>query len=556
MLARAHHMAAFLLGVALPGIACAQAPATSAPSPSVACEALADMAVPDARIVSADPVETSGFMPPSIPPYAPDLAQRTATLPAFCRVEAVALPTSDSKIGIEVWLPLRDWNGRMLGTGNGGPGGSIAYAMGMVEGLKRGFAVVNSDLGTAPDINLTVDHPERWTDFGHRATHEMTRVAKLMVRSFYKVDSFGSYFAGCSTGGQQALSEATRYPDDYDGILAVAPGNNRTHVATSFLWSYNALNATSESALSAADWSLVNRAVLDACAGKDGGSPGDVFLTDPRQCRFNPDTLPKCTSGTSGDACLTEPQLATVRRIHAGPTNPRTGERIYAPLTLGSEDQPLGPVEQGDPVVWPAQQFYPFKWAFGADFTPASFDFDRDLDRLDALLASPLNANSADLSAFARRGGKLMLFSGLADPAVPFEEVVNYYERVVASRGDLEATQSFARLFLVPGMGHCFGGPGVTDFGQPFSSAVPPEQAADALMTLVEWSEKGVAPNTVIATKAAGRNAPTAPAGQRPLCAYPKLPEYTGGDPENLSSFRCVEHERGSPMTPATRYLN
>jgi feruloyl esterase len=213
-------------------------------------------------------------------------------------------------------------------------------------------------------------------------------------------------------------------------------------------------------------------------------------------------------------------------------------------------------VEQGDPVVWPAQQFYPFKWAFGADFAPASFDFDRDLDRLDALLASPLNANSADLSAFARRGGKLMLFSGLADPAVPFEEVVNYYERVVASRGDLPSTQSFARLFLVPGMGHCFGGPGVTDFGQPFSSAVPPEQAADGLMTLVEWSETGVAPNTVIATKAAGRDAPTAPAGQRPLCAYPKLPEYTGGDPENLSSFRCVERERGSPMTPAARYLN
>ena len=468
---------------------------------------------------------------------------------------AVATPTSDSRINIEIWLPLEGWNGRLLGTGNGGGAGSIAYGMGMIEGLKRGFAVANTDLGTAPDINTTLGHPERWSDFGYRATHEMTRVAKLTVQEFYRPASFRSYFAGCSTGGQQALSEAQRFPDDYDGILAGDPGNNRTHIAASFLWNYNALNASAGSALSAANWSLVTRAVLAACAGKDGGAPGDRFLTDPRRCSFDPGTLPKCAPGATGDACLTEPQLTALRKLYTGPANPRTGERIHAPLTFGSEDQPLGPLMQGNPA-WPNQQFYPFKWIFGQDFAPASFDFDRDMDRVNALLAHPLNANDADLSAFARHGGKFILYTGLADPAVPFAEVVNYYDRVAQSRGDLAATQSFMRLFLVPGMGHCFSGPGVTDFGQPFSTVVPDKPAADALMTLVAWAEKGEAPDHFIATKAAGTGAQVSPVQQRPVCAYPALPEYTGGDPNVSSSFRCVPHERGISQPAASRYLN
>jgi len=213
-------------------LALASAPAAAqAPSTPTACGALAAQALPGVRIVSARAVAAGAFKAPP-PPIAPDLGARMATMPAFCRVRAVAMPTSDSRIGIEVWLPLARWNGRLLGTGNGGGAGRIAYEMGMVEGLKRGFAVANTDLGTAPDINATADHPERWVDFGYRATHEMTRFAKAMVTAFYKVASFRSFFEGCSTGGQQALGTAQRYPGDYDGILAGDPGNNRTHVAS------------------------------------------------------------------------------------------------------------------------------------------------------------------------------------------------------------------------------------------------------------------------------------------------------------------------------------
>jgi feruloyl esterase len=514
------------------------------------CAALASTTLAGAHIVSAVPVAAGG-LEGAASAIAPDLAQRVASMPAFCRVKATATPTPDSRIGIEIWLPLQKWNGRLLGTGNGGGAGQIAYEMGMIEGLKRGFTVANTDMGTAPDINGTVGHPERWVDFGHRATHEMTRVAKTMVSAYYKVASFRSYFEGCSTGGQQALSAAQRYPSDYDGILAGDTGNNRTHSASYFLWNYAALNASPLAKLSAGQWSMVSRAVLASCASKDGGAPGDKFLTDPRRCGFDPATLPVCRTGISADTCVTAPQVATLRRLYAGPTNPRTGERIYAGLTPGSEDQPLGPVMQGDPKTWPDQQFYPFRWTLGSAFEASRFNFDSDLDRVDAQLASTLNANDADLSDFARHGGKLMLYTGLADPAVPFAEVVNYYERVGASAGGSD--QDFARLFLVPGMGHCFGGPGVTDIGQPFTSAVPPAQENDALMTLVAWTEGGKPPVLLIARKPAGDGQP---AKERPICAYPALPEYRRGDVSKRSSFACVPHARGVDQRPAGRYLN
>ena len=514
------------------------------------CSALARTTLTGAHIVSAVPVAAGG-LEGAASAIAPDLAQRVASMPAFCRVKATATPTSHSQIGIEIWLPLQKWNGRLLGTGNGGGAGQIAYEMGMIEGLKRGFAVANTDMGTAPDINGTIGHPERWIDFGHRATHEMTRVAKTMVSAYYKVASFRSYFEGCSTGGQQALSAAQRYPSDYDGILAGDTGNNRTHSASYFLWNYAALNASPLAKLSVGQWSVVSRAVLASCASKDGGAPGDTFLTDPRRCSFDPATLPVCRTGTSANTCVTAPQVATLRRLYAGPTNPRTGERIYAGLTLGSEDQPLGPVMQGDPKTWPDQQFYPFRWTLGSAFEASRFNFDSDLDRVDAQLASTLNANAADLTDFARRGGKLMLYTGLADPAVPFAEVVNYYERVGASAG--KADTDFARLFLVPGMGHCFGGPGVTDIGQPFTTAVPPALENDALMTLVAWTEGGKPPAMLIARKPAGNGQP---AKERPICAYPALPEYRRGDTSKRSSFTCVPHARGVDQRPAGRYLN
>jgi len=473
-----------------------------------------------------------------------------ATMPAFCRIEAVATPTRDSKINIEIWLPLQGWNGRFLGTGNGGGAGTIAYGMGMIEGLKRGFAVANTDMGTGPDINLLEEHPERWVDFGRRSTHEMTRVAKALVRAFYKVTSFRSYFEGCSTGGQQALVTAQRYPDDYDGILAGDPGSNRTHSSSYFLWNYQAVNATPASKLSSAQWSMVTRAVIAACAGKDGGAPGDQFLTDPRRCGFDPASLAHCSAGTDTAQCLTQPQLASLRRLYAGAVNPRTGERIYPGLTPGSEDQPLGPIRMSDPAI--VSRLFIMRWGLGRAFSPDSFDFDRDLDQVDARLASTLNANDADLGNFRRHGGKLMLYSGLADAGVPFDDVVQYYDRVTSLNGE-NGSGDFARLFLVPGMGHCTGGPGVTDMGQPSSTEVPESRDSDALIALVAWTEGGTAPTQIIAHKPGGNGTP---AQERPICAYPALPDYRRGDPAKRGSYVCTDHAKGGVQVPASRYLN
>lgn len=528
--------------IAAPGAAYARSP--------MDCAALGRGALPGATILSATEVGAGALDLGPPPPYAPDLRQRVATMPAFCRVQVQATPTPDSRIGIEVWLPLGKWNGRLLGTGNGGGAGSIAYAMGMVEGLKRGFAVANTDMGTAPDINGLSAHPERWIDFGQRATHEMTRVSKMLVRSFYRVASFRAYFAGCSTGGQQALSAAQRYPEDYDGILAGDPGNNRTHVASYFLWNYQALNAAGAK-LSAAQWKMLNQQVLRQCAAKDGGAPGDTFLTDPRRCGFDPKSLPACSPQSAKDSCLTEPQRAAVLKLYEGPAHPRSGERIYAGLTPGSELQPLGPLDQGNPEIFPPQQFYLFNWGLGGGFDAMAFDFGRDLDAVDARLASTLNANAADLSDFARRGGKLLLYTGVADPAVPFAEVANYYERLTDVHGD--ATPSFVRFFAVPGMGHCFGGPGATDIGQPFTSSVPATAESDALMTLVAWTEGGAAPDHLLAIKPARDGQPPE---ERPICAYPALPDYRGGDRSKRTSFSCVPHQRGVGQPAAARYLN
>lgn len=514
------------------------------------CEAIATMAFPGAKVTASASVAAGAFTL-ARPAMLPDFADRLRDMPAFCQVQIVATPSSQSHIGIEVWLPQKGWNGRFLGTGNGGGGGMIAYEMGMVEGLKRGFAVANTDMGTAPDINQSLNEPEHWTDFGYRATHEMTRIAKLVVSAYYKASAFRAYFAGCSTGGQQALSAAQRYPADYDGILAGDPGNNRTHVAASFVWNYAALTASPTAQLSSAQWATVSQTVIKTCAGKDGGAPGDRFLTDPRQCRFDVSHLRLCHAGETSDACFSEEQVGTLRRLYAGPINPETGERIYPGLTVGSEDQPLGPVMQGS-AQWPQQQFYLFDWALGSSFKPSSFDFNHDLDRVDARLSSTLNANVADLSDFERRGGKLLLYTGIADPAVPVAEVVNYYERVAAAAGGVPEAARFARLFLVPGMGHCFGGPGVTNIGQ-LGEAMPVSPKNDILMQLVAWTEGGEMPEQIVARKPAGT---TSPAQERPICSYPALPDYRGGDPAKATSFACTAHTRGADQMPASRYLN
>ena len=487
------------------------------------CESLAQLKLPHTTITAAELVPEGTFTPPGAKPI--------EKLPAFCRVAATLAPTSDSDIRIEVWMPASGWNSRFEGTGNGGYAGGLAWGA-LAGGLRRGFAVANTDMGMRPpagsDAGAFVNHPEKWADWGYRATHEMTVTAKLIVKAFYESAPKYSYFSGCSTGGEQALMEAQRFPDDYDGILGGAAANNRTGVHTSVLWDYAVTHRDPPGYIPPAKLPALASAVLAACDSLDGLKDG--LITDPRRCHFNPAAL--ACKGTETDTCLTAAQVETVGRIYAGPANPRTKQQIYPGVPPGSEldwSRFGPPPDKPGPVPFEAI----FKWTFGPDWNWRTFDFDRNYTAMVTRLGPVVNAMYPDLSAFQSRGHKMIVYHGWADWLVPPGEAVNYREAVLAEQkkhagrkttpADVtRATDQFYRLFMIPGMAHCGGGPGLTGF-----SGMDP---------LVNWVEQGIAPDSIIV--------PGKPGGvalHRPVCPYPQVAQYRGsGDPNDAASFVCA----------------
>ena len=442
----------------------------------------------------------------------------------FCRVQALAHPVEDSEIRVEVWLPPPDqWNGRFLGTGNGGYSGALSTGP-MQSALNSGYAVAGSDTGhQGGDLRFGAGHPEKIIDWGYRAVHVMTETAKLVVRAYYGRFPDYSYFQGCSTGGHQALSEAQRFPADYDGIVAGAPGNNRVRLNVGFLWSWLALHADAASDVPPVKLPALNRAVIAACDAIDGIKDG--LIADPRRCTFDPQSM--LCSGPDDDSCLTAPQVEAVRKIYKGAVNPRTGERLFAGWPRGSESPSQTPVGgwaayfAGRPA--PARVEFWRLWVFNdPTWEPTSFDFDRDVVYADAKMAA-VAANDPDLAAFKKRGGRLLMYHGWADPVSPPEDGIRYYESVGRAMGGIEKTADFFRLFLAPGMDHCGGGPGPNMF--------------DALGALDQWVSAGVAPGKIIATHLTEGNIDRT----RPLCPYPQVARWKGtGSTDDADSFVCA----------------
>jgi feruloyl esterase len=489
------------------------------PASATSCEGLAGLSLPNVSITSAKDMLPGGF--------APDAGKPIENLPGFCRVEATLTPSPDSAIRIEVWMPASGWNGKFEGTGNGGYAGGLSYGA-LADGLRRGYAVANTDMGTSriemDNADAFIDHLERWTDWGWRATHEMTVAAKQIVRAFYGRAPERSYFSGCSTGGQQALMEAQRFPDDYDGIVAGAPAHNRTRLHMDILWNYAVAERTPADLIPAAKLPLVAEAVLKACP-KAKAIASDTFLSYPESCRWQPDAL-LCPAGDAPN-CVTAAQVATAKRFYGGPVNPVTGASIYPGLPRGSELAWDGATPKADRPPYDSL----FKWALGPGWDWRSFDFNRDVAAVDGQLASTLNATNPDLSAFKAHGHKLILFHGWADWLVPPAESVNYYRAVLDAQASTAAshheskeqeTEAFFRFFLVPGMAHCAGGPGLNGL--------------DALPSLELWVEKGVAPEEMVAR----RTEKDAVTMTRPVCPYPRIASYKGtGDASNAASFSC-----------------
>ncbi len=233
-------------------------------------------------------------------------------------------------------LPPVGWNGKYQQLGNGGWAGSIPVT-GFAEPLKRGFAVAGTDDGhKGGDAAWAIGHPEKMVDFGYRAVHETAIQSHLILQAFYGKDSGRSYFVGCSDGGREALMEAQRFADDFDGIVAGAPANNWSHLFTGFLWNERALLDDPKGTVPVAKLPAIQKAVLAQCDALDGVKDG--VIEDPRACHFNPAVL--TCKGADTDECLTEPQVVALTKIYSGAKNPRTGAQIFPGWSPGVEAEP------------------------------------------------------------------------------------------------------------------------------------------------------------------------------------------------------------------------
>lgn len=513
------------------------------------CEALKSLNLPKLQIASATFVE-AGAKAASRPTVS---GSTTVAVPAHCEISAIARPSSDSEIGIAVWLPATGWNGKYQQIGNGGWAGAI-HERPLAEAVRRGYAAASTDDGHqggmtdegkgSRSAEFAIGHPEKLIDFGYRALQETRDAAVASIRTFYGRDAKRSYFVGCSDGGREALMVAQRFPEDFDGILAGNPGNAWSRWAAGLVWNRQAQLVGTPGAIPIAQRALIQNAVIAACDASD--SVKDGLISDPRFCRFDPAVL-TCKGDDAGH-CLTAAQVTTLRRIYAGPKNPRTGEQIFPGFAPGVENAP------GSSLIAPAR---PGDFSFGDtyfgqalfernDWDFRTLDFDRDIARSDKRAARILDATSPDLRSFRAHGGKLIQYHGWSDALMPAASSIDYYESVRAFMSEYPDPRSpkaasideFYRLFMIPGMGHCYGGVGPTSIA-PDDDRAPPDPQRDLLSALDLWVEKDVAPEMFIGSGKAPGNPDKVMS--RPICRYPNVTRYRGrGDTNVAASFVCA----------------
>jgi len=508
------------------------------------CEQLAQLALPNVKITSAQTVAAGAFTPPAgLPPWMTGDPALYKQLPAFCRVTAQSRPSSDSDIQIEAWMPASSWNGKFRSQGNGGFAGQLDYRA-LAIAVLQGYASAATDTGHAGnggEATWALGHPEKIIDFGYRAIHEMTIVGKAAVKAFYGDAAKYSYFAACSNGGRQALMEAQRFPEDYNGILAGAPANYWTHLLASALWDAQATTLDPESYIPNTKVPAIAQAVVAACDANDGVKDG--IINDPRQCHFDPATM-LCKEGNF-DSCLTQPQVIALKNLYAGASDSH-GKQIFPGFVPGGEPGPGGwPLWITGPAPAKALLFV-FDYGYFADMVYQKTDWDYKRANLDDAVsssdnkfASVLNSAEPNLQPFATRGGKLIVYHGWSDAAISPLNAIDYYESVVKRMGQPDV-DSFLRLYMVPGMQHCEGGPGADVFGEN-GFATAKDSQHDIYGTLEQWVEKGIAPSAIIAAKMDGEGPAAKVKFTRPLCAYPQQAKYKGsGDPNDAASFACT----------------
>jgi hypothetical protein len=547
------------------------------PASATSCEGLVNLSLPHAVVTVARSVTGGTFnTPPGCTTGSSGCITHTA-LPAFCRVAGTATPTSDSIINFEVWIPTDgSFNEKYEQLGCGGFCGSIDYD-GLSRAIRRGYASAATDDGSQAGGQPTfaLGHPEKIVDYGRRALKETTDKSKAIIKALAGKGPSRSYFNGCSNGGREALMEAQRFPDDFDGIIVGSPSNFFTHLAAGFVWNEQALLDDPASYIPSSLLPVLSKAALAQCAGQDGGVKTDLFLNDPRDCHFDPASV-QCISGQDPSTCLSMAQVRAARKIYNGAHNPQTDELIFPGYEPGSEANAanwptwiVGASRAADLSMSQGQANQEF---FGnglfADFVfqSASFDFrtlnfSSDVDFADDALGAIVNSTDPDLRPFKVHGGKIIHFVGWADSAIAPINSVNYYNDVAAELSGeahrdhdgsrLEEIQEFYHLFMVPGMAHCTGGDGANAFGNGSNPVTHIDYSApvldadhDLLKALERWVEQGIPPEKIIATHYLNNNPANAVQFQRPLCPFPQVARYKIGDTTKAENFECVTDER------------
>jgi feruloyl esterase len=500
------------------------APAARAQSAN-SCADVANLKIDGVEIVKAAPVPAGTTIPPPYPG-----APSTGPLPSHCRVDGVihrrkGVDGEEFGIGFAVALPDKEaWNGDFMMQGGGGGNGVVAYPLGASNSgekpaLAQGFAVASTDTGhkakTGPfDFSFMRDQ-QAYLDFAYQANAEVAGVAKQIIAHYYAKGASYSYFVGCSTGGREGMILSQRYPTVFNGIVSGDPamrtGLSNLAIGQWIPVAYNQAAPKDESGkpqtdkfLSASERKLFMDMLMKTCDARDGVADGMIF--DPLGCDFDPAVL-TCKAGQS-DGCIAPEKAAAIKKAFAGPKN-SYGIQVYPGFLYDAGIAATG--------FAPGLLAMGQRGIFGPYPTATEIDVDKEALHASDPLVEPASTN---LSTFSGNGGKLIFFHGDSDPWFSPLDTLGYYQSLAAANGGAGKVAEWSRMFLVPGMAHCGGGPALDRF--------------DMLSAVVNWAEKGTAPDAVIATGNAF------PGRSRPLCAYPKHAQYTGsGDSEDARNFRC-----------------
>jgi feruloyl esterase len=511
-------------------------------APAVSCESLAKLALPDTTITMAQAVAAGEFkLPEERRPTPSGEATKgrgeaarlptgiarpestdTKSLPAFCRVAATLKPASDSNIRIEVWLPQSGWNGKFMGVGGGGFAGNIMYAArfagaaGLIDTVRRGYAAASTDSGhdaSKPEETggrFALGHPEKVIDYGYRAVHLMTVRGKEITKAFYGAPPKHAYFFGASRGGYEAVTEAMRFPEDYDGIGAGWPPNPFVLFNAAQLWANWLIAKDPARFIPQSKYARIHEAVLKTCDELDGVKDG--VLGNPLDCHFDPKEL--LCKGADASDCLTAPQVELLQKTYEGPVNPRTKESIFPGPALGNELGEMFAFATGEPRAV-ASEMYKYIVFQDPNWDWKTLNWDSDIDKAVKATAPMLTAYPR-FKEFADHGGKLMIFIGWVNYHNP-KQLIDYYNDAVKDMGTGKAAHSI-RLLTIPGLFE--------------------ETLFDKVEVMEQWVEKGKAPDQILASYYAdGKVFRT-----RPLCAYPKVAKYKGtGDMNDAANFVCTE---------------